>query len=278
MDASSMSNDGRIKPFELAIVARGTARLSIAELTAMRKQPPDCFSPKLSPLFLKHSDEQTLAALAALYRAKSDFALGGEDFGPWAVLSISRYLGRNSFAALRAKYAAEGAWGISVQVIPHRTAHSVSGTISLALGLHGPAIGVNGGANGEDTGLLALPSILAQPQWNGAWLVFSKWEPELAVNESGDIISNSVCVAAALAVVNAENADQRTSLGYIRFEPNGSLNGRTAMQPAAGPHVGLLEHIFEDAEQHAASPRFWRRTPGKMQIEVGLTAPVGAAT
>ena len=89
-----------IKPFELAIVARGTARLTIPELAAMRKQPPPCFSPKLTPLFLKHSDEQTLAALAALYRAKADFGLESEDFGPWAVVAlISRFWAGAAFAA-----------------------------------------------------------------------------------------------------------------------------------------------------------------------------------
>ena len=92
-----MAKTTEIKPFELAIVAHGTAGLTIAELAAMRKQPPACFSPKLSPLFLKHSDEQTLAALAALYRAKADFGLDAEDFGPWAVVSISRYLGPGRF-------------------------------------------------------------------------------------------------------------------------------------------------------------------------------------
>ncbi len=94
------------EPFELAIVARGTARLTIPELAALRKHPAASFSPKLSPMFLKHSDEQTLAALVAHRRlsgAKSDFSLDDEDFGPWAVVSISRYMGRGAFANLSAE-------------------------------------------------------------------------------------------------------------------------------------------------------------------------------
>ena len=59
-----------IKPFELAIIwLRGTAESDDPELAAMRKQPPACFSRKLAPLFLKHSDEQSLASPMALYRA-----------------------------------------------------------------------------------------------------------------------------------------------------------------------------------------------------------------
>jgi hypothetical protein len=258
-----------IKPFELAIVARGTARLTIPELAAMRKQPPACFSSKLTPLFLKHSDEQTLASLAALYRAKSDFGLESEDFGPWAVVSISRYLGRGAFASMNDRYTVDGAWGVSVQLIPHRTAHSVAGTISLGLGMHGPCIGVNGGMDGENTGLLSLPCLMQQRQWRGIWLLCSNWLPELTVDRQGRSISDSVCLATALALVDA---DHPNPLGHIRFEAVGqSQRDPSAVRTSAKPEVSLLEYIFDDNDQRA-----WRRSPGNgMRIEVALTVPAG---
>lgn len=277
--------NAKIEPFELAIIARGTARLTIPELGAMRKQPPAGFSAKLSPLFLKHSDEQTLAALAALYRAKNDFGLDDEDFGPWAVVSISRYMGRGAFANLSEKYRHEGAWGISVQVVPHRTAHSVSGTISLALGLHGPAIGANGGCDGENTGLLALVSIMqqrtsassAEAVWRGAWLVCSAWSPELSVDQKGEPTSDSTCVAAALALVNADQADERNAIGYLRFTT------AEARAPSSTENAtALIDHIFDD-DHRATEQRIWQRVAGGsngggVRVEMGLTVPVGVSS
>jgi hypothetical protein len=268
-----------ITPFELAIVARGTARLTVAELAAMRKQPPAGFPPKLSPLFLKHSDEQTLAALSAVYRAKADFGLDGEDFGPWAAVSISRYLGRGAFASLVDRYKVDGAWGVSVQVIPHRTAHSVSGTISLGLGMHGPCIGANGGADGENTGLLALPCIMQERQWRGVWLVCSNWSPEVAVDPKGQVISDSACLATALALVHA---DHPNPLGHVRFEPMvqghcdssaGHALADCACQrhATAKPGISLLEYIFDESDHGA-----WLRYPGNgLRIEIDLTVPAG---
>lgn len=285
MKIPESSDSTEIKPFELAIVARGTARLTFAELAEIRKQPPACFSPKLSPLFLKHSDEQTLAALTALYRAIGEFSLKGEDFDRWGIVSISRYLGRGAFATLSNKFATEGAWGVSVQVIPHRTAHSVSGTISLGLAAHGPAIGANGGTNGERTGLLALPSIMHESQANGVWLVCSRWMPELSVDRTGRSVSDSVCLAAVLALVRTERAEQFTSLGYLRIgsatsQSDSQSESRSDSQsdsPAehlpGDPDAGLLAALFDETEHRCSEHRIWRRMAGGgLQVEIGLTA------
>jgi hypothetical protein len=257
-----------IKPFELAIVARGTARLTIAELAAMRKQPPACFSPKLAPLFLKHSDEQTLASLAALYRARADFGLDGEDFSRWAVVSISRYLGRGAFAAMKDKYTIEGAWGVSVQLIPHRTAHSVAGTISLGLGMHGPCIGVNGGMDGENTGLLALTCLMQDRQWHGVWLVCSNWSPEVTVDCKGQAISDSACLASALALVSA---DHPNPLGHLRIEPDRAPCDSSADRPSCKSDASLLEYLFDDNGH-----RPWLRCPESgLRIEIDVAVPAG---
>jgi len=265
-----------IKPFELAIVARSTARLTLAELASLRKQPPASFAPKLSPLFLKHSDEQTLAAMAALHQARVDFGLDSVDFGPWAIVSISRYMGRAAFATLRDRYSVDGAWGVSVQVIPHRTMHSVSGTISLGLGIHGPAIGVNGGIDADNTGLLSLACIMSRGAWQGVWLVCSHWSPEATVDQKGNIVSDSVCLAAALALVPG---DSPNPLGYIRFEADDQLHrsAATRQQALADPAVGLVEYILDD-ERREADPQLWRRsTQTGLRIEVGLTAAAGVS-
>ena len=58
-------------------------------------------------------------------------------------------------------FVAEGVWGTSPHLIPHFALHSPSGTISLALGLHGPNLGVGGGLHAAAEGFLAALTWLA---------------------------------------------------------------------------------------------------------------------
>ena len=152
---------------------------------------------------------------------------------------------------MRDRYSVDGPWGVSVQVIPHRTAHSVSGTISLGLGMHGPCIGVNGGMNGENTGLLALPCLMQERQWNGIWLVCSNWSPEVTVDQKGQSISDSACLATALALVGS---DHPNPLGHIRFEAAGQpCAWRSGSQSFDRPPN--LTSVFSTTSSTMATPR-----------------------
>jgi hypothetical protein len=81
-------------------------------------------------------------------------------------------------AALRS-FATEGVWGTSPHLIPHFALHSPSGTISLALGLHGPNVGAGGGLHAAAEGFLAALTWLTAGVVPGVWLVLSGWSPEL---------------------------------------------------------------------------------------------------
>jgi hypothetical protein len=199
------------KPVELSIVARGAARLTMPELAALRKESLPNLPVRLSPQLLRYSDEQTLAALVALSEATKSIALASKDFGDWAIVSTSRNLGRSAFAAVVDKYRSEGPWGVSVQVIPHCTAHAVAGTLSLAIGSHGPCIGAG---DDELNAVLSAACVLRQPGWCGAWIVFSGWLPELTIDTSGRPTSDSICTAAAIAVTRQPSG---CSLGTIRI-------------------------------------------------------------
>lgn len=126
---------------ELPVVAHGIARLDFAELAAVRKAPPSRFTPRVGPLLLKHSDEQTVAALVAMDRAMSAASMANEACGRWAIVSSSCYLGRNASIAVTDRFQAEGPWGVSVHPTPHRSLHSVASTVSLGIQNHGPSIG-----------------------------------------------------------------------------------------------------------------------------------------
>lgn len=225
-------------PVELSIVAHGMARLTMRELAEVRKESLPSFSSNLSPQLLKHSDEQTLASLVALSEAIKSANMTSGEFSDWAIVSSSRNLGRMAFAAVIDKYRDEGPWGVSVQVIPHCTAHAVAGTISLALQSRGPCIGTGGGAGGEIDALLSTASILRKPDWSGAWIVYSAWSPELAFDTAGRPTSDSVCLAAAVAVTKEWSA---CPSGRIRFDAPRTSRIGTPRTKSRSSSVGLTD-------------------------------------
>ena len=231
-------------PVKLAIVASGSARLTMPELAAIRSESLSSFPTTLSPQLLRHSDEQTLCALVAVSKAMQQSAIENLDFDNWAIVSSSRNLGRSAFAAVIDKYRTEGPWGVSVQVIPHCTAHAIAGTISLALASHGPCIGAGSGANAELEALMSVASILRQADWSGAWVVFSGWSPELAIDPAGKPTSDSICLAAAIAVTLRPRA---SSLGqiYIEAKPQPAVTLANEF-----PSVTLTEFLVGPSGDH----------------------------
>jgi hypothetical protein len=198
------------KPTELPIIAAGTACFHIQELDEIRKGSLRSLPKYLSPQLLRHSDNQTLASLAAVSDAIRRAEMAATDFHDWAIVSASRSLGRSDFAAVINKYKSEGPWGVSVQVIPHCTTHAVAGTISLALNCHGPCIG----AGFEVEALYSTACLLSSRDSSHAWIIFSSWSPELAIDRAGRPTSDSHCIAAAIAVTREATPQ---SLGRISF-------------------------------------------------------------
>jgi hypothetical protein len=174
------------------------------------RQQPSTFQGASPPTsFLKHADEQTVAGLAVVSRAVEEHHLGNADFSQWGVIAAPRFLGRAALAVALARFAAEGAWGISPHLIPHRSLHSLSGTVSQALKIHGPNYGVGGGSDGAAEALLAGSAMLADGQVPGLWLILTGFDPELEPNDPTDgnvPLPNVDCVAAALALIPATAA------------------------------------------------------------------------
>src|SRR5882757_5865101 len=95
----------------LSIVASACAQLTVPELAAVRKESLLNVPNPLSPQLLRHSDEQTLAALVALSKIIPKISQKPNYFGNWAVVSCSSNLGRSAFATVIDKYRHEGPWG-----------------------------------------------------------------------------------------------------------------------------------------------------------------------
>jgi hypothetical protein len=174
-------------------------RVPLESLPELRRQPGPAPREPLPPAFLKHADEQTVAGLSAVLRAIEAGGLRGS-FRAWGVLAAPRFLGRSAMAVALQRFVAEGAWGVSPHMIPHRSLHSVSGTVSQALKAHGPNFGVGGGPGGEAEGLLAAAALLHGQRLPGVWLVLTRLAPEAPLSAAGAPPPGTCCEAVALAL------------------------------------------------------------------------------
>ena len=200
---TDVANHSSLCPWwEFGIAAWGYVRLSLEELALLRKQPASRFPEPATPQFLKHSDEQSIASMAAVYQAIEQFGLSSTEFTHWGIVAAPRFLGRTAMAASMHRFESDGPWGASVQVVPQRSQHSVASILSLMLHAHGPCIGVGGGLRGDAEAMLAAANLLDGQQQQGAWLVVSGWDPELGIDRAGQPIPASSCIAAALALVS----------------------------------------------------------------------------
>jgi hypothetical protein len=171
-------------------------RANLETIAHLRREPGDS---KVSASLLKHSDEQTVVGLVAVLRAIANGGLAGEDFTRWGVVAAPQRLGRQAVGEVFARVARRGPSGASPLIIPHRSLHSVSGTISEALRIHGPNLSVSGGPANLSEGLLAALTHLGDNRLTGLWLVLTQWDPEPGIEVERD--EHAVCTALALALV-----------------------------------------------------------------------------
>jgi hypothetical protein len=205
---------------ECVVTSYATTRLTYDSVNALRKQS-DTLPGALGNSVLRHSDEQTLTALFAVKDAISRFEKRPDDFQNWGVVFSTRYLGRTAFAQALNKFAIDGPWNVSVQVVPNRSLHSPASMLGLALGCHGPCVGVGGGLDGEPDAWLTAISLLDQQSLPGIWLVFSGWEPDERIDIEGTPLTETNCTTLALALQPAStvNPTARLRLVYDQFAP-----------------------------------------------------------
>jgi hypothetical protein len=178
--------------------AVGLARLDAAALAASRRAPgpiPEGWKP-IAPTFLKTSDDQTVAAVCGVFdaiAAQPDTAAAA--FADWGIVVASRYLGRAQLASALRRFAQEGVWGVSPHLIPHFALHSPAGTLSLALGSHGPNLGVGGGPTSAVEGALTALTWLSEGRLPGVWLMLTGHEPDLIPDSNVPTESRALALA-----------------------------------------------------------------------------------
>jgi hypothetical protein len=218
------------QPVSCDLIAHAAVAARLDAVAEMRRQPGPPGIVALPTNLLKHADEQTVVGLSAILHAIANHGLQDVAFTDWGVLAAPRLLARSAMVVSLQRFLAEGAWGVSPHVIPHRSLHSPSGTISHALNMHGPNVGVGGGPEGAVEVLLAAVALLGRRPLPGLWVVWTAQEPEGAMDLDGRGDPNTVCrgLAAALAPPRAGRAGVRLHV-HVR--------------PAPGPVAGAVHKL-----------------------------------
>jgi hypothetical protein len=184
------------------LAAYAGVRIPVEALPEYRRQPGPAPG-GLPTSLLRHADEQTVAALAAVFHALHDHGLSADGLRGWGVLAAPRFIGRPALATGLERFIAEGAWGVSPHLIPHRSLHSVSGTISQVLKAQGPNFGVGGGPGSEAEALLTAAAMLRCQRLPGVWAVLTCFDPDAAPDPSGKPGAGTHLLGLALGLVPA---------------------------------------------------------------------------
>jgi hypothetical protein len=249
------------------VAAHATVRANPEQLAQWRREPPHLTGQPLLASLVKHSEDQTVVAVAALHSALSAHGWLGRSFTEWGVIAASNFFGRGGNALTIQRYAQEGAWGVSPHMIPHHSLHALSGTISQLLKVHGPNFGISGAAQACQEAFLIAAALLAEGNVPGLWLVLTGHEREWIPVENGKTVEPArplVCEAVAMALMPA-------------------VRGEDGLMLQVGPdlhRVGLADltlHAFASALEAAGLTRGQWRLPGTGWVELqSVTQGVGS--
>ncbi|HWY87031.1 MAG TPA: hypothetical protein VNX28_09920 [Gemmataceae bacterium] len=234
---------------ECAIVGFGTAQATLPGIAQMRKDPAPGRPSTMEFQVLKHADEHTVLALAAMLDGVSAVP-GSAPFAEWAVVAAPRWPGRFGTATAIERYRADGARGVSPLAIPNVCLHSLSGTVSLVFQMRGPNFGVGGGLSSIADGLLAGLGLQLEHQPPGTWVIFSEWDVEPGqVDAHGE--PRARALALALGPVTQAPSARRLRLRPTRGVPPKPVCPRLAgltdclLDPATTPWMCTLDWGME---------------------------------
>jgi hypothetical protein len=115
---------------------------------------------------------------------------------------------------------------VSPHIVPQCSLHSIAGAVSVALGMHGPNVGIGGGSDALAEGLFTAISFLQSGDGadvDGAWLVVSDWAEEPTLDTTGAALGDPTCRGLALFLEPAAAAP----LGLTVHVPDGPVGPRT---------------------------------------------------
>lgn len=244
------------------IVGHAACAARLSEIAALRDAAGPPGVPALPPRFLRHCDEQTVVGIHAVLRAIAALPNAGGGVGGDAVVAASCQAGRIMAAKSLALLKTGGAVTVSTHIVPQASLHSVAGAVSVALGMHGPHLGVSGGVDALAEGLLAAITLAADAGAPRVWLVVSEWDDEPVLDATGAAIDDPVCRALALAIEPGSTAALGLEVHLPQapaaaVSPAASLTAFTHALDMCGPGGALVAWTL--ATPWAAEVRIMRR-------------------
>lgn len=231
-------------PVACGIGAHAFVEARLTQIGPLRDRPGPEGSPPLPPRFLRHCDEQTVVGMHAVLAAIASLPAERRVCERHGVVAASCQAGRIVTASSLAKLRPQGAVSISPHIVPQCSLHSVAGAVSVALGMHGPNVGIGGGPDAVAEGLFTAISLVRPgggADADGVWLVASDWAEEPALDETGAAIGDPVCRALALFVQPA--AAEAAALELTIHFPT---------EPLASPGGGEASDVLGDFARAAA--------------------------
>ena len=212
-----------------------------------RRQPVVVGAQQWPASFLKHAEDQTVLALAAVACAIEQAGWHDRSFADWGVIAAPSWFGRVSIAQSIQRFQKDGAWGVSPHLIPQQSLHGMSGAISQALKIHGPNFGVSGGPNPAPDAFLVAAALMADGVLPGLWVVLTAHEAEWIPAADDRAVLPPACRAVALALtptdidesglhlsIGQANATDAATLAHLAdFQLGLFAEGLTAGAPGA---------------------------------------------
>ncbi len=180
---------------EFAVAVAVACAVRPDQVASLRSRVALAFGEQTPTSLLKQLEDQTLVALAAVADALDVARTMALDTRDWAVVAAPRRPGRARVSESIQKFCTQGAWGVSPHLIPHCSLHSLAGTLSQALGSHGPNLGTGGTPDRDSDVLLTAASFLADETVPGVWMVWTGWNDEAPI---ADTLDQRVCRAVVL--------------------------------------------------------------------------------
>jgi hypothetical protein len=219
------------------VVTHASVACRLSEIDGRRGGGWPPTAPPLPARFLRHCDEQTVVGVHAVLAAIAQLPEPRPALDRHGVVAASCQAGRITAAKTLAAALAGGGVAVSTHVVPQCSLHSPAGAVSVALGMHGPNVGIAGGPRAVSEGLLAACSWL-MAGGDDLWLVLTGFDDEPALGPCGEPVTDPVCrgVAAWLS------ADAAASAG-------GGLHIHFGFDAAAGGDRAAVDSLvsFEQA-------------------------------
>jgi len=176
-----------------AITAHGMCESRLSTIPALRDGAVPAGAPALPPRFLRHCDEHTVVGLRAVLEAIAATPSVANDLPQHGVIGAPCQAGRLVTARSLIQMRQDGPVAISTHIVPQCSLHSVAGAVSVALGLHGPHLGIGGGPDALAEGLFTVFSLFQAAACTACWLLVSDWQDEPALDTTGGPLGEPCC-------------------------------------------------------------------------------------